>query len=266
MTHEELLNLAAESDPATMEKVAAMVYLTERLDPVFAAESTGDFAEILDRAATGLEKSASVSPAGAIGISVAGSILGALGTAVSADLYDAAKRGLSSSRNFNNILRHNPELENSFKKEDLRKSFNVVHRYGPEFTADPTLGGQLLFAASRSPESLPMLMKDLTSNRKNIIEAKNKQFAPHFNVADAYLSAAQHAESRADRAADKADRAAERAADKAEHAAEKAEKAKNFESSKEYAEILNKIRPTLRHRAPQVVSYQPSSQTYHRKP
>ena len=249
MTHEELLQIAFEAQPAVMEKVAAMTYLTEKLDSEVARQCTEDFKTILDRASSGMEKVSALTPLQAAGLSVAGSIAGALGTALSADLYDAAKKGLTASRNFNNILKHNPELESSFKKEDLRRAFNSIHKMGPEFTADPTLGGQLLFAASRSPESLPHLLKDLVATRKNILDAKHRQFSPHFTAAEAYQQALERSDARAERAAEKA--------------LEKSERELRFQSSREYADILNEVRPkvirTVRH------EYAPSSQVYHRE-
>lgn len=230
-----------------MEKVAAMVFLTERLDSGIAAEAAEAFRAILDRASSGMEKVSAISPRAAVGLSVAGSVLGALGTAISADLYDSAKKHLTASRNFSNILKANPELEQSFQKTDLRRAFSSLHRFGPEFTADPILGGQLLFAATRSPESLPMLMKDLTGTRKNIVDTKLKQFSPRFTAAEAYQQARDHADHKAEQEAAKK--------------LERDEKESVRQVSREYADILNRIRPKVT----RTLKYEPSSQVYHRK-
>lgn len=183
MTKQELVELASQSSPQKMEKTAAMMFLTEKLSPEYAAECAAEFNQILDAAEGGLNKLASKKEtARAIGIAAAGTTAAALGTAIASDLYDAAKRGLTASSNFNAIVRANPSLLENHSKADLRRAFNTLHRYAPEMTADPNMGGQILAIGARSPESIHNLAKELVSVRKSIVDTKRKQFEPRYNI------------------------------------------------------------------------------------
>jgi len=174
MTVEEILRAASDASPEKLEKVASALFYLENVEPSFANELKSEIREI---AGYSLEKSAGV----AGGLNVPQSIaIGAatmagagLLAATATDLYDAAKRGLTRGRNFNRIMEANPEFK-SDKKLALQ-AFNAIHRYAPELTADPLVGGSLMTAIMQMPGAAYTVIKDVAGIRTNIQTAKHKQ-------------------------------------------------------------------------------------------
>jgi hypothetical protein len=179
MTKTELIRAAGEAAPDLMQKTAAVMADLEATHPVFAK----DMAKELDEVAGYIvEKVASAGPVGyspvarwaaGVGSAVAGGLL--IGAAN--DLYDTAKRGLTKKRNLTNIMKVNPDLK-QFDKVRLQQSYDALHRFAPEFTADPMVGGTLLKAVAELPGNEHTILKDLISSRKTLLEAKDKQFRP----------------------------------------------------------------------------------------
>ena len=182
MTSEELLAAAYQANPEFIEKTANALFVLEKWEPEFAAELAADINTIttitmeksamdwkaVGNTAMGMGGKAALGLGGAIGIGLAGAVAG--------DLYDAAKRGLTKGSNLKRILDSNPELRRGDKKT-LMNSFNTLHRYAPEFTADPMLGGQLLNRMVELPQDQVNLVKDLLTSRKTLVEAKKNQFS-----------------------------------------------------------------------------------------
>jgi len=180
MNANELLAAAFEADPAAVEKTANALFVLERWESDFADELKNDISHITNHT---MEKMAGADW-GKFGLGVAGAALSGLGASVAGDLYDAAKRGLTKGKNFRAIMLNNPELQRSVDKKTLLNSFNTLHRYAPEFTADPMLGGQILKSMSEIPENQVTVIKDLLNARKTLREAKGKQFSFGSSKAD----------------------------------------------------------------------------------
>jgi len=182
MTSEELLAAAYQANPEYIEKTANALFVLEQWEPEFAAELAADINAIttitmeksamdwkaVGNTAMGMGGKAALGLGGAIGIGLAGAVAG--------DLYDAARRGLTKGSNLRRILEANPELKKGDKKV-LMSSFSTLHRYAPEFTADPMLGGQLLNRMIELPQDQVNLVKDLLTSRKTLGEAKRNQFS-----------------------------------------------------------------------------------------
>ena len=176
MTAQELLNAAYEANPSYVEKTAKALYVLERTAPEFAEDLKKDIDTITDVTNTKLAEGYKVMKSIAIG---AGSMLGAgLAAAIATDLYDAAKRGLSKSSNYKRIMAANPGLLKGSDHKSLKDSFDTLHRYAPEFTADPMLGGQILKTMVEIPENQLTLIKDLLNARNTMRSAKASQFKP----------------------------------------------------------------------------------------
>jgi hypothetical protein len=173
MTAQELLAAAYEANPELVEKTANALFVLEKWEPEFAKELADDISTITN---VTMEKSAGLSDmAGKAAIGLASGIGVGIAGAVAGDMYDAAKRGLTKGTNLRRILVNNPELQRGDKKA-LINSFNTLHRYAPEFTADPMLGGQVLSRMIELPNDQLNLVKDLLSSRKVLVEAKKNQF------------------------------------------------------------------------------------------
>ena len=183
---DELLKFAQAAHPEILDKVAASLVILEKMYPEDAGDVKENIAFILGKTEEGI-KTASGLPdkasLGRFGLAVGASAAAGLATAVVSDLYDEVKRGLSSGRNFKNIINTNPDLVQAFGKSRLKSTFNLVHRYAPEFTADPIMGGAILKNLSEMPQVEHTMVEKLINARKNLVEAKRKQYSPgHLNV------------------------------------------------------------------------------------
>lgn len=174
MTSQELLAAVNKEHPDIIEKTAEALSILEELEPEFAKELAEDIALITD---VTLQKTASIgSIAGRAALGLGSAVGVGIAGAVAGDLYDAAKRGLTKGTNLKRILANNPELQRGNRKAVIT-SFNTLHRYAPEFTADPMLGGQILNRMIELPNDQLNLVKDLLSSRKVLREAKKNQFS-----------------------------------------------------------------------------------------
>lgn len=167
MNTDTIFEAAFDAEPRLMEKTAGAVKAIERLAPEFRAEVLNDFVEITN---TTKEKFA-----GSMANAAVGTLIGAIGAAVASDLYDAAKRGLSKATNYRRIMESNPDLR-SADKSKLRSAYDMLHRFGPEFTADPSMGGSLLKQIVELPDIQHKTIMDIISARKNLAEARSKIF------------------------------------------------------------------------------------------
>lgn len=205
MTTEDILLAAGEASPDLMEKVAQTIVeleesdkdaaadLLKEIDAIasYAVEKTAGVADIA-KAIGGVAKAApGVIGRGAMaggsafarnagkGAVIVGGMIGAgLAAAVATDLYDAAKRGATKSVNLKRIMEANPDLKKSVDKERLRQSFDAVHRYAPEMTADPLVGGAILKSVAELPGNEFTSIKAIIDARKSLQEAKHKSFSP----------------------------------------------------------------------------------------
>ena len=181
MTTEEILAAAYQANPEYVEKTAQALLVLEKWG--MAEDLKQDINTIT---AVTLEKTASFEEhALKGGLAVAGGIALGVGGAVAGDLYDAAKRGLTKGKNYRAIMASNPELK-SLPPKDLKNAYNTLHRYAPDFTADPSLGGQILKTMANLPENQYALVQQLLLSRKTLAESKKNQFAfnPKFGGKD----------------------------------------------------------------------------------
>lgn len=190
MNTQELLEAAATHCPEMVEKTASAMFLLDKLSPEHVQDVLTDFDTIsgVFTKKAGESFGSLVSSHGktlAAG-AVAGVALGAI-NAVAGDMYDAARRGLSSGRNFNRILKQNPELLEKYDKKELKKVFDTVHRFGPEFTADPFLMERVLEAGMQSPDNIFGAVQNIIGARKNLVDAKRRQFTPGVYNANAFV-------------------------------------------------------------------------------
>jgi hypothetical protein len=172
MNLEEAIRLAHSSQPETMQKVAQSMAILEKLAPEFTVDVVSDFQKIANVCDSKLAAVSALSVGAAIGTAAA---VG-LGTALAGDLYDAAKRGLTKGRNFKRIMDSNPQLHEFTDKSKLRMVYDSLHRYAPEFTADPLVGGSMMTNLMNSPETSASIIANTIKGRKDLIDSRNNQF------------------------------------------------------------------------------------------
>lgn len=181
MSHEDILREVSEYEPELMDKTAQAIALTSKLYPAFAPGIFEDFEVILG---TVEEKTASIAdlakkvPEGAkrVGLALGATAGAALMSALATDLYDAARRGISKGSNFKRIMEANPTLKKEVDSKKLTMAFNAIHRFAPDFTADPMVGGALLRQVADLPEMSVKMMQDLISSQSSLNNAKSKHF------------------------------------------------------------------------------------------
>jgi hypothetical protein len=188
MNKREVLEIADQADHETMVKVAVAMSLVQKESPEFVEEIAAELDAIVAHTQDGVQKLAGVADKALMGAAVLGT--GAamtLGGSVAADLYDAARRGLTKSRNFRRIMIANPDLDKKVNDpKRLKAAYTTLHRYAPDMTSDPMLGGAILSVMGRmEPELLPDYMERLIKTRGTLTDVKRNQFGVHgtFGVA-----------------------------------------------------------------------------------
>lgn len=68
-----------------------------------------------------------------------------------------------------------PDLKH-YDKTELKRSFDTIHRYAPEMTADPMVSTQLVRGLIASPENAVGFVKELLQSRKNLADSKGGQY------------------------------------------------------------------------------------------
>jgi hypothetical protein len=175
MTTEEILKVVAEEQPEMMAKIAEILHATSTLFPALVPEVMQDFDTICS--VVNEKTAASGTPNfRAFAIGAGGAAAGGLLSAITTDLYDAAKRGLTKGRNFSRIMEFNPNLKREVDKKQLSAAYNALHRFAPDFTADPMVGGALLKQVAELPQMSHKTIFELIGAEKNLNDGKGRHF------------------------------------------------------------------------------------------
>lgn len=176
MTTKDILKVVADAQPEMMGKIAEMIRATDTLYPALVPEIMKDFDVICSVVS---EKTAAAGSPNfrAFAIGAGGTVAGGLLGAITTDLYDAAKRGLTKGRNFSRIMEHNPTLKREVDKKQLTMAYDALHRFAPDFTADPMVGGALLKQVAELPQMSHKTIFELIGAEKNINDGKGRHFA-----------------------------------------------------------------------------------------
>lgn len=175
------LEAANRAEPELMQKTAQALALIEKMTPELLPDVLEEFETISDITTEKLAAAPEASSArvlrdfaGKAAIGVAAS----LGSAIAADVFDVAKRGLFKSRDLKRILTHNPKLREEVNDPSrLKPAFNALYRYAPDLMSDPMVGGSLLKAlANQAPGNEHVMVTGLLGSRKNLVDIKSNQF------------------------------------------------------------------------------------------
>lgn len=148
MTTEEMMVLADREAPELMAKTAMNMQLLERMAPEFMDEVVEDFQSVITKVSE-KSKTAGIGSAGkdifiAGAKGVGATVVAGLGVAIASDLYNAARRGLTSGRNWKRMMEANPTLRDH-NQQEVRRAFQMVQRNAPDVAADPMAAGSLVF-------------------------------------------------------------------------------------------------------------------------
>lgn len=115
-----------------------------------------------------------------VGGAVGAAVVGGIAMALAGDMYDAAKRGITKTRNYQNMMVANPDLK-QLPAKNVQNAFSVLHRFNPDFASDPTVAGAWVKRqASFGEDTLgdTNALKTLVDARKNINDARRLPQVP----------------------------------------------------------------------------------------
>lgn len=118
--------------------------------------------------------------AGGIGAAVGTAALGGIAMALAGDMYEAAKRGITKTRNYKAMLSANPDLR-EMPAKNVQKAFSVLHRFNPEFSGDPTVAGAWVKRQAVYGEDAfgnVQELKGLIDARKSLADARRLPSVP----------------------------------------------------------------------------------------
>lgn len=181
--NQSLVKLAHESAPKLMEKTAYFLQLLERLDPPGAEMAFQEMREIIDHA-DGKAKTAGFTDwakdVGAkAGTSATVGVLTGLGLSVATDLYNSARRGLTSGRNWKRMLESNPRLREDHSVAEVRKAFNMLQRHAPDVASDPLAAGAFVhnvLGVGDMPGVMHKQLSDMVKAQKEKAESRYTPF------------------------------------------------------------------------------------------
>jgi hypothetical protein len=131
-----------------------------------------------------------MSGAGAIG----GAAMAGIAYALAGDMYDAARRGITKSRNYQSMLDANPGLKR-LPAKDVQRSFSVLHKLNPEFAAEPSIAGAWVQRAATYGEDAladTNSLKSLIDSRKGLSESKRLPQPPTFDLGERMRKKEKH--------------------------------------------------------------------------
>jgi len=202
MTTNDILTTISEEQPEMMAKIAGHLEAIDKECPDFMPGVMKDFDIICSMtsekvaASTGKAVKSALKAArfGPMAIAVGGTLAGGLLSSISTDLYDAAKRGLTKGRNFDRIMDANPNLKRELDRKQMLMAFDALHRYAPDFTADPLIGGALLKQVAELPQMSHKTIIELIGARKDLLDAKGRHFNDISKLAPRLIPDAPHTE------------------------------------------------------------------------
>lgn len=118
--------------------------------------------------------------AGQLGMAVGGAAVGGIALALAGDMYAAAKRGITKTRNYKNMLDANPDLK-QLPAKNVQNAFSVLHRLNPEFSGDPHIAGAWVKKQSLYSEDGfgdVTMLKGLVDTHKNMQDSNKLMSFP----------------------------------------------------------------------------------------
>lgn len=113
---------------------------------------------------------------------VGGAVAAGIAYSLAGDMYEAAKRGITKSRDYRNMLDNNPDLK-QMPAKNVQKAFSVLHKLNPEFAAEPTIAGAWVKRQATYGEDSfgdANQLKQLIDSRKGLAETKKLPSVPSF--------------------------------------------------------------------------------------
>ena len=133
--------------------------------------------EIVRELQSSIEKAAGIPETigRSLAIGVPAMIIGGVAATLAGDMYDSVKRGLTKTRNYKKMLAANQDL--SSEDPAVKANFETLHRFNPEYSADPNVAGGYVRHARQFPSDIGMV-HGLVSSRKAIRDSRSIRTMP----------------------------------------------------------------------------------------
>lgn len=122
------------------------------------ASGLGSFA--MHAAARGLNALGRELPGKAMALG--GAIAGGVALALAGDMYHAAKRGLTKTKHYENMLAHHKDL-GEFPAQRVHSLFSTLHRMAPHLAEDPLVAGSFVRQQAQLADSNGVELGTLTN-------------------------------------------------------------------------------------------------------
>ena len=100
------------------------------------------------------------------------------------DLYEAVKRGLTKGHHYKNMLEENPDLRGKAKAPFVRRHFNTLHKFNPEYASDPNVAGSYIRQNLTLESDDISAIHSLVRARRDIQGARQLQGVPMFRPSE----------------------------------------------------------------------------------
>jgi hypothetical protein len=118
-----------------------------------------------------IKKASFMSGVGNAAAGIGATALTGIAYSLAGDMYDALRRGVTKGKNYRKMLSANPDLA-ELNAKDVQKAYAALHRFNPEFAADPTVAGAFVRRQANLEEFDPTMLSNLVSARKNLTDVK----------------------------------------------------------------------------------------------
>lgn len=134
-----------------------------------------------------------------LGKGVVTTALGGIGLALAGDAYDATRRAIFKTRNYKKMLAANPDLKDK-PAAQVQSIFSTLHRFNPEFSADPVVAGSFVRNhVTFAGEGVGLdSLKSLVDARKGLNESRRLQAPKLIDLPDREMDILQKAKLRKD--------------------------------------------------------------------
>lgn len=109
---------------------------------------------------------------------MAGAAAAGVALSLGGDMYEAVKRGLTKGRHYKNMLEANPELRAKGNLPFVKRHFNTLHKFNPEYASDPHVAGSYIKGNVDLESDDIGAIHSLVQARKHIMDARRMPQGP----------------------------------------------------------------------------------------
>lgn len=101
---------------------------------------------------------------------------------IGGDMYEAVKRGLTKGRHYKAMLEENPDLRDKAGIPFVKRHFNTLHKFNPEYASDPNVAGSYVRQNMQLQSDDISAIHALVKARRDIQGARELRAMPAFGA------------------------------------------------------------------------------------